>query len=428
METAKSIIDPKSAEPPFAAWVGIDWADQEHVWCLQVSGSQKREYGKLKNRPEDIQVWISQLCQRFPRQPLAIAIEKHRGALLLQLSRYEQLHLYPIAPQAAANFRKALHPSGATDDTRDAAALLEMLRQHRDHLQRWAPDTEQTRLIQNLVEERRRLVDHKTQLLNGLIAKLKIYFPQMLDWFERLDTPMVAALLQRWPTLLQLQKVSPARLRSFFYKHHCRKTELIEGRIREIRQAVPALQDQAVIQAQVVIVEVITRLLEVVREGIQALERQIQEAVTRHQDFPIFDSFPGAGPALAPRLLAAFGSQRERYRTAAELQNLSGIAPVREQSGRTAWTHFRFGCPKFLRQTFHEWASHSIAFSDWAAAYYHQQRNRGQAHHAAVRALAFKWIRIAFHCWQERILYNEQLYLAALAERGSPLSRAVKKM
>ena len=129
-----------------------------------------------------------------------------------------------------------------------------------------------------------------------------------------------------------------------------------------------------------------------------------------------------AGAVLAPRLLAAFGSQRERYRTASELQNLSGIAPVREQSGRTAWIHFRRSCPKFLRQTFHEWAGHSIAFSSWARAYYQLQRARGKDHHAAVRALAFKWIRIVFRCWQDRVLYDEQRYAASLVKRNSPLS------
>ena len=39
----------------------------------------------------------------------------------------------------------------------------------------------------------------------------------------------------------------------------------------------------------------------------------------------------------------------------------------------------------------------------------------------AVRALAFKWIRILYRCWQTRTPYNETVYLNALAKRGSPL-------
>ena len=86
------------------------------------------------------------------------------------------------------------------------------------------------------------------------------------------------------------------------------------------------------------------------------------------------------------------------------------------------WVHFRWACPKFLRQSFHEWAGHSISQSTWARAYYKQQRGRGKDHHAAVRALAFKWIRILFRCWQDRAAYDENKYLVALAKRGSPLS------
>ncbi len=40
---------------------------------------------------------------------------------------------------------------------------------------------------------------------------------------------------------------------------------------------------------------------------------------------------------------------------------------------------------------------------------------------AAVRALAFKWIRIVYRCWKTRTLYNEAVYLKALERRGSPL-------
>src|SRR5215471_13800866 len=58
----------------------------------------------------------------------------------------------------------------------------------------------------------------------------------------------------------------------------------------------------------------------------------------------------------------------------------------------------------------------------WARAYYQQRRERSHGHHAAVRALAFKWIRIVFRCRKDRVAYEENKYLAALARRGSPLN------
>src|ERR1700692_4999805 len=93
----------------------------------------------------------------------------------------------------------------------------------------------------------------------------------------------------------------------------------------------------------------IVQLIRTLLEGIADLDEKIQEAAAAHPDFFIFESLPGAGAVMAPRLLAAFGSQRERYRNAAEVQTLSGIAPVTESSGKSSWIHFRFACSKFVR-------------------------------------------------------------------------------
>jgi len=419
-----SEVEPKQ-EPQFVVFVGIDWADEKHVWCLQAAGSQKRESGELEHTPEAVEAWVGQLCQRFGTGPIAVAVEQSRGALVFMLSKYEPLHLFPVPSTMSASMRKALYPSGSKDDPRDADLLLDLLLQHRDKLRRLSPDTEATRRIQNLVEERRKLVDEKTAQTNRLTGDLKIYFPQMLDWFERLDTEQVCALLERWPTLEKLQRVPPRELRTFFRKHHCRDQELIEHRILAIRQALPAIQDRAVIEAKGMVVKVIVQVIAHLVQGIADLDKKIEEAAEAHPDFFIFDSLPGAGAVLAPRLLAVFGSQRERYDSARELQCYSGIAPVTQKSGKMKWVHFRWACPKFLRQSFHEWASHSIAYSVWARSYYQQLRSRGKGHHAAVRALAFKWIRVLFRCWKDGVAYDEGKYLASLARRGSPLSAIV---
>jgi transposase len=142
-------------------------------------------------------------------------------------------------------------------------------------------------------------------------------------------------------------------------------------------------------------------------------------------DSVLFQALPGAGPIYAPRLLAAFGEQRERYQNAAELQKYAGIAPVTERSGKKCWVHWRLQCPKFLRQTFVEWAAETIPRSFWAGAYYRQQRAKGCSHQAALRALAFKWVRILYRCWQARTLYDESTYLISLKRRGSPLLNSI---
>ena len=423
-----SEIEVMGEEPQFAAFVGLDWADQKHAWCLQAAGATQRENGEVEHTPETVEAWVGQLCRRFGNRPIAVAVEQVKGALVFMLSKYELLHLFPVPPAMSASMRDALYPSGAKDDPRDAELLLDLLLKHRDKLRRLAPDSEATRRIQNLVEERRNLVGEKTAQTNRLTNHLKIYFPQMLGWFDRLDTELVCALLERWPTLEELQKVPPVRLRTFFRKHRCRDQELIERRMVGIQQAIPATRDRAVIEAKSAMVKVSTQLIRSLVRGIADLDRKIEEAAAAHPDFFIFESLPGAGAALAPRLLVAFGSQRERYANAEEVQAYTGIAPVTERSGKKKRVHFRWACPKFLRQTFHEWAGHSIAHSQWARSYYQQQRERGKGHHAAVRGLAFKWIRIVFRCWKDEVVYDENKYLAALAKRHSPLAAVVAEI
>jgi hypothetical protein len=56
-----------------------------------------------------------------------------------------------------------------------------------------------------------------------------------------------------------------------------------------------------------------------------------------------------------------------------------------------------------------------------AIGYYMSQRARGKNHQAAVRALACKWIRIIYSCWQTRTPYSEVKYLESLRKKRSPL-------
>ena len=106
-------------------------------------------------------------------------------------------------------------------------------------------------------------------------------------------------------------------------------------------------------------VQAIVSQLRPLMMSIKELDKQIAELFAKHEDCELFSSFPGAGEVLAPRLLSAFGADRDCFASAEEMQQLSGIAPVTERSGKTCWVHHRFACPKFLRQSFHEFAAQS---------------------------------------------------------------------
>ena len=183
----------------------------------------------------------------------------------------------------------------------------------------------------------------------------------------------------------------------------------------------PLVTDSAIVTSGQMLVRGLALQLQGLIEALKEYDAKLAGLMRQHADADIFQSFPSAGPALAPRLLAAFGSDRQRLGSSDEIQCLSGIAPVTVKSGKSRHVHRRWACNKFLRQTFHEFASHSIRQSSWAKAYYDMLRDRGQKHQSAIRALAFKWIRILYRCWKTRTLYNEAHYFEQLRKRQSPI-------
>jgi transposase len=277
------------------------------------------------------------------------------------------------------------------------------------------------RALAQFVEHRRRVVGDKVRITNRLTSTLKNYFPHVLQWFHEKDTAIFCDFLTQWPTLKAAQLARRSTLERFFHAHHVRYADIIAQRLHAIKSAIPLTTDEGVITPNALLVQALVAQLRVTLQAIEEFDKAIAQRAQSHPDFPLFDALPGAGAVFAPRLLVAFGEQRDRYASADELQKYAGIAPVTERSGKNTWVHWRLQCPKFLRQTFVEWAAESTRHSFWARAYYQQQRDKGTSHQAAVRALAFKWIRILFRCWQTRTPYNEAVYLTALKQRGAPL-------
>jgi transposase len=412
-------VSPKSC--PVAAWVGLDWADQQHVICLYEVATGQSTVSRLEQKPEALQDWLSQLRQRFGGAPVAIVLEQARGAVIYALLSADFVRLYPVNPQSLASYRKAYAPSGAKSDPADAVLLMEMVRNSPKRFRFWKPDDADTRSLQLLTENRRQLVNQKTALTNQLTSLLKTYYPQALELAGVLDSLQACNFLKQWPTLEALQQARAGQIRQLYREHGHPSPEQLDRRLEQIRQARPLTTDPAALLSGAMMVEALVQQLRPLLGAIERFDRQIAVLFRKHPDRPLFDGLPGAGAVLAPRLVAAFGTDRDRFQSAQQVQQLFGIAPVTEQSGKQRWVHWRWACPKFLRQTFHEFAGHSRHWCGWAKALYQRLRRIGKGHHAALRVLAFKWIRILFHCWKTRTGYDEQIYLKSLQKRNPTL-------
>jgi transposase len=408
-----------SAAP--ALVIGIDWADQKHDVCA-IDASGKEVSQQIDHTPEAIDAWVSQQLEQADGHPIAIILEQSRGALIHALMFRENVMLYPINPKQLANYRESYSNAGSKNDARDAWLLARMLWERIRILKPWVPDDEQTRLLARFCQQRRQLVNERTRLLQQLTDQLKAYFPLALQLNPRgVQSSVVLELLRRWPDPRQLRNADRRWLVKVFKQYSIRNSDQQQALIDRIRSAKLLSSDNALIESAAIVVEVLAKQIPVLQKAIDKLDQKIEHGMATHTDAMLFQSLPGAGKALAPRLLTAFGSQRDRYASADEMSTYSGIAPVTKKSGKTRIVHRRFACPKYLRQTFHEFAAHAKRWCPWSRAYYELQRSRGMKHHAALRKLALRWIRILYVVWKNRVPYDANRYLATIQRKNPAL-------
>jgi transposase len=407
---------------PYDLVIGLDRSDRTADLHLINTRDGSCRSETISTAPEALRQWLLQLRQTQPDARVGLCLEQPASHLINFLESYQWITLFAINPITLQKYREAFVTSRAKDDRKDAHFLADLLLSHPDKLRAWSPEDGDTRALKQLVTHRRAVVDERTALINRLKALLKQYFPQALMLCgEDLWRPLATRFLLKWPSLQAVQKAKRGTLQRFYYLNGSRSGSLIEKRLALIAQAVPVTDDTATINSFVVRVQLICRSLQLTQQAVVTFDTQIAKAMKTHPDAHIFKSLPGAGPTLAPRLLGTMGSQRERFDTAANLQSYTGIAPVTKQSGGKCYIHRRYLCPKFERQSFHEYAGESILWSRWAAAFYLLQRQAGKSHHSAVRALAFKWQRVIWRCWQNRAAYDEKIYEAALRKSNSPI-------
>jgi transposase len=410
----------KNAVAP-AAVIGLDWADKKHDLCLRAGTTGQAEFSIVEHTPQALANWIAQLRARFTGAPVLICTEQSRGPLINFLLQHDFIQLCLPNPKSVARFREAFRPSGAKDDLHDGEVLCEMGSHHADQFPRWLPHSPSTRLLQALVERRRKVVDDRTGLVLELEATLKLAYPLVLELFpEDLTVSMVWAFLAKWPSFAELKRARGQTVRDFFYAHNSRSEDRIKERLQAIAEAKPLTEDPAAVQSTRLGTLDLVRRLGAVQQSIAEYDQAIAEIFSQHPDASVFESLPGAGPVMAPRLLAAFGDDRTRFASAKDPQQYFGIAPITVQSGRSRVVYFRRACPKFLRQTVHEFAGLSMRYCSWAKDYVQALKARGKTHQQAVRSLGFKWIRIIFRMWKDRVSYDEPKYLESLKRRGSP--------
>jgi transposase len=402
--------------------VGIDWADDHHDVSLLHEDGTVLEAFRFDHSPEGLdELHIAVVRHQTRPDQVMIAIETRHGLLVDELVR-RGYRVYPINPKVSDRYRDRFAPSGHKDDGLDARSLAEIMRTDR-HLHRplLLPEEKYVEL-RMLTNGLRAVIEEKTRLSNQLVACLKDYYQKAVNLFSDQDSAINIAFLKKYPDPVTLAAVTLDQFTAFLkeQKYPCPKNiPNLWARVsaQALTPSTPALNAGTMRMLSLV------DLLETTRKHVRLYEKQIQKLLEDLPEADIFNSLPGAGQRLVPEMTAAFGpnmdSAPKLFSQAKELMRLSGTAPITIQTGkRPRSVQRRRACDKRLNRTFFELGRGSVTKSRWAKAYFDDCVKRAVRKTTIYRALACKWIKIAFHLWKTGQSYDEDYHIQQLKNRG----------
>jgi transposase len=409
-------------------FAGIDWADQHHdVVVLDEHGQQVASL-HVAHTAEGVGRLTTFLCQLSSPGPaqaeaqgqgeagaephldqLACLVETTHGLLITALLE-AGLCVCPVNPKTVDRLRP---PSGVKTDQLDALLLARKGRSDWPHVRVLRPDSPLIQELKTLTRDLEGLVREQTRLVNQMTACLKAYYPAALTCFDGLTRQVTLAFLRAFPSpevgASAGEEAVESVLRAAHYPHPERKAAALCALLRSPRlQAAPAVS-----RAKTRLLLALLAQLQALVEHIAAYDRAIAEVFAQHADSAVFASLPGAGRRLAPRLLAEWGDDRERYESAAAVQALAGTAPVVVQSGQSRRVRRRRACVNAFRQALYHFARESVLGEEWARASYTRRRQRGHSAAMALRGVAQQWVRILYALWVKREAYDATVFVAA---------------
>jgi transposase len=346
-----------------------------------------------------------------------VALESAHNLLVDFLWDRGYCQVYVIPPHVIKSCRDRYRHSGARSDPSDAYVLADVLRTDRHRFHPWYPDQPITRQIRATSSLTGHLGRAIVRHANRLRAVLVRYYPGVLQAFREIDSRLALSFIQAYPTPHAAAQLTWEQFQLFARQHRYTHRARLSRSFSRLQAPQPEAA-QAVVEAYQQEVVLLAGLLLGLVERRRALIQQMGLLFVQHPDHTIFASLPGAGPLLAPALLAKFGDDRARFPTPAPIQALAGSCPVTDSSGKRRTIRFRRACDHEFRHIAQQWARCSLQRSLWAQAYWSQVRPRCSSDSHALRCLANRWLAVAWSLWQKHQVYDEPYHLRQRALRS----------
>ena len=419
MDTSRNVM-PFTELSHFA---GFDWASEKHD--VVVVDRQGRVLLELEF-PDTSEGWATLRAQLAallaPAQDLGrigVAIETSRGPAVERLLALG-LRVYPMNPKAAERYRDRKAPSGVKDDLLDAWSFGDALRTDGHDWRALLPDDPATQELRILCRDEIGLIHQRTALVLRLEAALHEYYPAARAAFDDWTMPSAWEFILRFPTPQDLARKGKRTWEKFLHTHRLARPESYAMRMAVFAKAGEFVNPSAAVtSAKSLLAISLVKQLQTLQEQLQTYRTRIEEAFAKHPDHDLFDSLPGAGAKLAPRLLGELGANRQVFAAPEDLQCYAGTAPVTLRSGKKCWAKLRRACNKTLRCTVHLWVDESRRYCTWAQAYYQKKREEGHGHAEALRCLGQRWLKILWKMWQDHTSYDEARHALDQTRHGS---------
>jgi transposase len=390
-------------------YAGIDWSDQALDFHLRNADGQVLTEGQVRPTLEGMAELFAALETHATAQEIGIAIETTHGAWVQALLDRGYL-VYPVNPKTADAFRQALSAAGNKSDKIDRKVLAMFLATCHQELRPLRPDDPDIISLRIACEDRVRLVEEHTAKLNELKAVLKIYYPAFLGVFSNLDSQVALRFLRAYPAQNQMRALSERRFQSWLKRQGYSRPDRVAEMLTALHGPVLPVADHLQ-KAKLGLIQYLATALLALKTEIADRERHITERFEGLPEADWINSLPRIGPNLGPAILACVGRDPERFPTVADARALMGTAPVTQSSGSSRVVYFRIGCWKFARRTLQLFADQSRHACWWAKEFYDRQRASGHGHHAALRALAHKWLKIILAMKRDGTLYDEARFI-----------------
>lgn len=342
---------------------------------------------------------------------MKINIERSNGLLIDWLIE-QGADIYITYPYILATRR----PRRSKHDQTDAYLLAHLLRLEDPECRPLIVQSPLVEHMKQLVVIYARLLREQRRLGNQLLFYLKQYYPTAVNLFSNPARRLIAMdFLEQFSTPQQAQAMSLEDFTAFLKAHHYCRMDRAPQMYQHLQQPTPVARVQA---GFVEHIKCLIPLLRTIFHNKHAIQKQIQTAFNTHPDASFWKSLPGVGVMTAARLLAYIGDNRDRFPSPDILQAIAGTAPITRSSGKQLTVEFRQACSRPLRAASDDLARLSVKHSGWAAAYFNQQLARGHSKPRAYRALANRWMRIIWKCWQTGEPYDELKHVMNRANQG----------